>query len=101
MTTNFLQKIDDVALKRRVDYYLKFDTMTPDQIEQMFVRFYPMQDAEAFVKRVRHMKLTPCILQKFFVRRLRSQNVIEDVKHLEEISTQEYKVIEDQSSLYM
>ena len=47
MTTNFLQKIDDVALKRRVDYYLKFDTMTPDQIEQMFVRFYPMHEADA------------------------------------------------------
>ena len=43
MTTNFLNNMNDVALKRRVDYYLKFDTMKPDQIEIMFNRFYPNQ----------------------------------------------------------
>ena len=101
MTTNFLSKLEDVALKRRVDYYLKFDTMTPEQIDRMFSRFYPMQNADAFVKRVRHLKLTPCILQKFFVKRLRSDDVIADVNLLEEITTHEYKVLEDQSSLYM
>lgn len=90
-----------MALKRRVDYYLKFDTMTPDQIHKMFSRFYPAQDADAFVKCVKHLKLTPCILQKFFVKRLRSDDVIADVSHLEEIATHEYKVLEDQSSLYM
>lgn len=59
------------------------------------------QDAAAFVKRVKHLKLTPCILQKFFVRRLRSEEVILDANVLEEMCSTEYKVIEEKSSLYM
>lgn len=101
MTTNFIQNIDDAALKRRVDYYLKFDTMTPDQIESMFTRFYPDQDCKKFVNRVKNLSLTPCILQKFFVRRLRSTDVFEDVKDLEDMCSHEYKVLLEKNSMYM
>lgn len=101
MTTNFIENIDDAALKRRVDYYLKFDVMTPDQIETMFSRFYPEQDAKKFVNRVKDLSLTPCILQKFFVRRLRSMDVLADIKELEDMCSHEYKVISDKNSMYM
>jgi SpoVK/Ycf46/Vps4 family AAA+-type ATPase len=39
MTTNLLKKLDDAAMKRRVDYYLKFDLMKKEQIINMFSRF--------------------------------------------------------------
>jgi AAA+ superfamily predicted ATPase len=85
VTTNSIENIDDPALKRRVDYYLKFDVMTPDQIEAMFTRFYPDQNVTEFVNSVKHLPLTPCLLQKFFVKRLLSNNVMSDLKDLEEI----------------
>jgi len=101
MTTNFLKNIDDVALNRRVDFYMKFDTITPEQVREMFTRFFPNQDADAFCERVKGLKMTPCVLQKFFIRRLRVENVIEEVTALVQMCEQEYRVVEEKSSLYM
>jgi SpoVK/Ycf46/Vps4 family AAA+-type ATPase len=99
MTTNLLKNMDDAAMKRRVDYYLKFDVMKKEQICNMFSRFYPNQDAEEFVKLVSKLKLTPCILQKFFTRHLMDDNVSE---HISELFTmyEDYKV-NDGNSLYI
>ena len=100
MTTNFISNIDDVALKRRVDYYLKFDVMQSDQVSAMFTRFFPNQDVTAFLSAVKTFKLTPCILQKFFVRHLRSTDVTSVVKELEDMCTHEYKLLVEQNSMY-
>jgi hypothetical protein len=101
MTTNHISNVDDTALKRRVDYYLKFDVMKPDQIEAMFVKFYPDQDVKPFLDAVSSLTLTPCILQKFFVKRLRSTNVLSDVKELEDMCNHEYKLLVEQNAMYM
>ena len=100
MTTNFIQNFDDTAMRRRVDYYLKFDTMKRDQITSMFTTFYPDQDSEGFVTRVNKLSLTPCILQKFFVRHLHSQNILGDVDELEHMCSHEYKVLLEKSTMY-
>jgi SpoVK/Ycf46/Vps4 family AAA+-type ATPase len=100
MTTNLLKNMDDAAMKRRVDYYLKFDIMKKQQIMNMFSRFYPEQDEQKFMNRVSKLKLTPCILQKFFTRHLMDDNVLEHVSELVTMATEDYKVSEE-NSLYI
>ena len=101
MTTNLLQNIDDKAMKRRVDYYLKFDLMKKDQIENMFKHFYPNQDFKNFIKLVSKLQLTPCILQKFFVRHLMCDNILEYIEELNLMCEQDYKIINNTNSLYI
>jgi len=73
-TTNHLE-ILDTALKRRVDYFLKFDFATKMQIKHMHARFFPTQEDkfEPFYEIIKHVKLTPNILQKFFTKHLYDQ----------------------------
>jgi SpoVK/Ycf46/Vps4 family AAA+-type ATPase len=99
MTTNYLKKIDDAALKRRVDYYLKFDFMKSDQVINMFKKFYPKQDPYVFQKAVSKLNLTPCILQKFFVRHLRSDDIM---SHMDELLNiiEDYKVSGVNENMY-
>ena len=70
-TTNHIEILDQ-ALKRRVDYFLKFDYATKSQIKNMYFRFYPEQtnDFDKFYDNVKHIKITPNILQKFFTKHL-------------------------------
>jgi SpoVK/Ycf46/Vps4 family AAA+-type ATPase len=100
MTTNLLKNLDDAAMKRRVDYYLKFDVMKREQIINMFTRFYPHQDSEKFVERVSKLKLTPCILQKFFTRHLMSLEIIDHIQELETMCKCDYNLSEN-NSMYM
>ena len=70
-TTNHIEILDG-ALKRRVDYFLKFDFATKTQIKNMYARFYPTQvdKFDVFFDKIKHVKLTPNILQKFFTKHL-------------------------------
>lgn len=79
-TTNHLEILDQ-ALKRRVDYFLKFDYATKAQIKNMYIRFYPEQinRFEEFYEVIKHVKLTPNILQKFFTKHL--YDTIADYAH--------------------
>jgi hypothetical protein len=69
LTTNHLQKLDP-ALKRRIDYFIKFDFSTKEQIKDMFKRFLPNENFETFWKVCLNLKITPNILQKFFIKNL-------------------------------
>jgi len=100
MTTNLLKKLDDAAMKRRVDYYLKFDLMKKEQIVNMFSRFFPTQDSEKFLEQVSKLKLTPCILQKFFTRHLTSGDIESHFEELEQMCKCDYKLAEN-NSLYI
>jgi hypothetical protein len=100
MTTNLLKKLDDAAMKRRVDYYLKFDLMKKEQIVNMFSRFFPTQDSEKFLEQVSKLKLTPCILQKFFTRHLTSGDISSHFEELETMCKCDYKLAEN-NSLYI
>lgn len=93
MTTNLLGNMDDTAMKRRVDYYLKFDLMKRGQIENMFLHFFPNQDVHEFSLQVVKLQLTPCILQKFFVRHLMNSNILEFINELRDMCEHDYKII--------
>jgi len=98
MTTNLLSNMDDTAMKRRVDYYLKFDLMKKEQIKNMFKRFYPEQDSNSFCSLVSKLQLTPCILQKFFVRHLDSNDIASHINELTDMCEQDYKIVNNNSS---
>ena len=66
VTTNHLPQLDP-ALKRRIDYFIKFDFCTKEQVKDMFKRFLPNENFETFWKECSTIKLTPSILQKFFI----------------------------------
>jgi chaperone BCS1 len=100
MTTNLLSTMDDTAMRRRVDYYLKFDVMKKEQVTLMFQKFYPDQDYKKFLKAVGKTVFTPCILQKFFVRHLDSSDITEHVDELIHMCTNEYKLTNTSDALY-
>jgi SpoVK/Ycf46/Vps4 family AAA+-type ATPase len=100
MTTNLLSKLDDTAMRRRVDYYLKFDVMKKPQITAMFKKFYPGQDPQKFLKEIGKIVFTPCVLQKFFVRHLDSTDITEHVDELIQMCTNEYKLTNSSDALY-
>jgi chaperone BCS1 len=66
LTTNHLPKLDP-ALKRRIDYFIKFDFCTKEQVKEMFTRFLPNNDFDMFWSKCSKLKVTPSILQKFFI----------------------------------
>jgi len=66
VTTNHIDHIDS-ALKRRIDYFIKFDFCTKGQVKNMFERFVDQENFELFWKECSQLKLTPSILQKFFI----------------------------------
>ena len=100
MTTNLLSKLDDTAMRRRVDYYFKFDVMKKPQITAMFKKFYPDQDSQKFLKEIGKIVFTPCVLQKFFVRHLDSTDITEHVDELIQMCTNEYKLSTASDALY-
>jgi hypothetical protein len=100
MTTNLLENIDDKAMKRRVDYYLKFELMKKEQIENMVRHFYPDQDSKKFISLVSKLQLTPCILQKFFVRHINSHDIAEYIDELVDMCENDYRIINSPSSIY-
>jgi len=69
VTTNYLKDIDS-ALKRRVDYFVKFDFCTRDQVKSIFERFQPDTKFEDVWLICMGLRLTPSILQKFLIREI-------------------------------
>jgi hypothetical protein len=100
MTTNLLSNMDDTAMRRRVDYYLKFDVMKKEQATVMFTKFYPGQDPKRFLAAVGKTAFTPCVLQKFFVRHLDSSDITEHVDEFIHMCTHEYKLTKSSDALY-
>lgn len=96
ITTNHLNRLDD-ALKRRVDYFVKFDYSTKAQVQEQFERFFPdrVGDFDSFWKITKSLKLTPNILQKFFTRHLLCENIIKkSEEELSEFTTSEHSLDE-------
>jgi SpoVK/Ycf46/Vps4 family AAA+-type ATPase len=91
-TTNHLEILDQ-ALKRRIDYFLKFDYATKVQIKHMYSRFFPTQEShfEDFFENIKHVKITPNILQKFFTKHL-YHNIYEYSHELTTFATGEIAV---------
>ena len=101
ITTNHLDRLDD-ALKRRVDYFVKFDYSTKVQVRDQFVRFFPdrKDDFPAFWDVAKSVKMTPNILQKFFTRHLLCEDIIETSKEeLADFASGEHS-LEDIKEMY-
>lgn len=77
ITTNNIRTLDE-ALKRRVDYYLEFNYSSRKQVKGMFDRFIHDEDKwEEFWNSAKYCKLTPNILQKYFIK---YQNLEESIQ---------------------
>lgn len=100
MTTNLLTNLDDAAMRRRVDYYLKFDVMKKKQISLMFRKFFPNQNPDKFMDQTGSVTFTPCVLQKFFVRHLDAPDISEFVDEFIAMCTGEYKLVKSSDALY-
>lgn len=64
LTANNVYRIQKKMLRPgRIDYRLKFDYCNKNQIKQIYNAFIENGDAEIFYNQVKHLKLTPAILQ--------------------------------------
>lgn len=90
ITTNYLDKLDD-ALKRRVDYFVHLDFNTKEQTREQFIRFFPdkSDDFPVFWESVKSLKITPNVLQKFFVKHLYSDNIFDHIDDIKDFIVQE------------
>lgn len=75
ITTNHIQLLDQ-ALKRRIDHFVQFEYTSKEQVEKMFLDFYPnLQDKfNEFYNKIKSSKFTVNMLQKFF-----SKYLFEDI----------------------
>jgi predicted AAA+ superfamily ATPase len=73
ITSNHLDKLDS-ALIRRIDYFIKFDYATKEQIKGIHNRFFSdqIEQFDDFFAQIKHVKMTINVLQKFFTRHLDS-----------------------------
>jgi hypothetical protein len=100
ITTNHLETLE-VALKRRIDYFSKFDFSTKEQIKHIYNRFFPEQDDNFndFYKGIKS-KLTINILQKFFIKHLDNKNISEKVNELNDFANSELKICDIKEQFY-
>lgn len=95
MTANDISAIPKVLLRSgRVDKKITFDYCTKDQIKKIYKTFRKTDsdiEAEEFYNKVRHLKLTPAILQSFLFRQKKRKLVeLEEIVN-KEISNEGYK----------
>lgn len=67
ITTNHLQTLDS-ALKRRVDFFVQFDYCNKKQTREVFDKFCTSDKWESFWEDAKNCKLTPNIIQKYFIK---------------------------------
>ena len=88
MTTNHPLVLDN-ALKRpgRVDYSFEFGYSNKSQIEKMFNTFIPNQQDKFkdFYNKIKHLKITTAILQKFLFGNMKCENIINQIQELEQL----------------
>lgn len=102
MTTNHPLVLDK-ALKRpgRVDHSFEFGYANKNQIKKMFETFIPNQveSFPEFYKKIKNLKLTTAILQKFYFGNINCDNIIECIPELEKICNENNYDIKN--NLYM
>ena len=95
MTTNNLTVLEHAVI-RRINYFVKFTYATKEQVQQMFVKFFPgySNDFDKFWNHVSDIPITINILEKFFVKYL-FDNIIEKGKLFSNFANGELKVESD------
>jgi chaperone BCS1 len=95
MTANNINDIPKVLLRSgRVDKKIMFDYCTKDQIKKIYKTFRRVEsdvEAEDFYNKVRHLRLTPAILQSFLFRqKKRKLSELEEIVQ-REVPSENYK----------
>ena len=86
ITTNHLNELG-TAMKRRIDYFIKFEYCNKQQIRELVERFRPNEDISQLDELCAGMKFTPCALQKFLIQnkpldRIREECLDSSLDHL-------------------
>ena len=91
MTTNTLDSVSKVILRPgRIDQIIKFDYMHPNEIGEMFRKFYPNHEqlCEKFLEKVDTNQLTPALLQNFFLLYLNNpEQLLDNFNVLDELKS--------------
>uniref|UniRef100_A0A6C0I903 AAA+ ATPase domain-containing protein n=1 Tax=viral metagenome TaxID=1070528 RepID=A0A6C0I903_9ZZZZ len=69
ITTNHFNELD-YTIKRRISYFIEFGYATKEQIEKIYTNFFPMGCFESFYSKIKHLKTSINIIEKFFVKYL-------------------------------
>ena len=99
LTTNHLEKLD-IAIKRRIDYFVKFDFATKTAIQHLFNRFYP-DKADRFSEFYTYIKtpVTINILQKYFMKNM-NYNIMDKLEELNDYCNAELALSNIQPNMY-
>ena len=88
LTTNFKDRLDPAILRPgRIDYKLEFTFATSQQISDMYDVFIGKEKYKKhFINSLKNVKLTTCILQKFFFENKDTENINDYIDILLDLS---------------
>ena len=85
LTTNHKQNLDQAILRPgRIDYKLEFTYASNYQLRKMYEVYIGDDNIELFIKKFKNMKITTCVLQKFFFEH-RNENIMDKLYILEDL----------------
>jgi chaperone BCS1 len=99
LTTNHLEKLD-TAIKRRIDYFVKFDFATKAAVQHLFNRFYP-DKKDRFSEFYTYIKtpVTINILQKYFMKNM-NYDIMDKLEELNDYCNAELALSNIQPNMY-
>ena len=89
LTTNYISKLDSALIRPgRIDKIISFSYATMEQIENFFMKFLPNQKDkwDKFKKKVENLKTTAAVLQSFFFKYLKCENILDHIDDLKVMS---------------